>query len=121
MIGAPDKNLGEFSFTPYPLAGFDKNPLHKGMVCYGIDLREEKEPQGFTLKYLIEMYKNSSNKEKFFNGDNFFEKLCGDGQLRSDIINGKTEQEIKARWKRDLDQYKMLRNRYLLYPDNRYL
>ena len=121
MIGAPDKNLGEFSFTPYPLAGFDKNPLHKGMVCYGLDLREENEPQGFTLKYLIEMYKNSLNKEKFFNSDNFFEKLCGDGQLRSDIINGKTEQEIKARWKRDLDQYKMLRNRYLLYPDNRYL
>ncbi|MBR5532284.1 MAG: DUF1343 domain-containing protein, partial [Bacteroidales bacterium] len=34
IIGAPDKNLGEFSFTPYPLKGFDKNPLHKGIVCF---------------------------------------------------------------------------------------
>ena len=119
MIGAPDKCLGKFSFTPTPLEGFDKNPLHKGQTCYGIDLREEKEPQGFSLKYLIEMYKNSSNKEKFFNSNNFFEKLSGDGQLRSDIINGKTEQEIKARWKEELDRYKKLRNRYLLYPDNR--
>ena len=121
MIGAPDKNLGEFSFTPQPLEGFDKNPLHKGQTCYGIDLREECNPKGFSLKYLIEMYKNSSNKERFFNSDNFFEKLSGDGQLRSDIINGKAEQEIKARWKEELDRYKKLRNQYLLYPDNRYL
>lgn len=120
MIGAPDKNLGEFSFTPTPLEGFDKNPLHKGMVCYGVDLREEKEPQGFSLKYLTEMYKRSSNKDKFFNSNNFFEKLSGDGQLRSDIINGKTEQEIKSRWESKLDTYKKLRNKYLLYPDNRY-
>ena len=119
MVGAPDKNLGEFSFTPTPLEGFDKNPLHKGLTCYGVDLREEAEPQGFSLKYLIEMYKNSSNKDKFFNSNNFFEKLAGDKQLRSDIINGKTEQEIKARWKTELDKYKKLRNSYLLYPDNR--
>ncbi len=121
MIGAPDKSLGEFSFTPLSLEGFDKNPLHKGQTCYGIDLRNEANPQGFSLKYLIEMYKNSSNKDKFFNSNNFFEKLSGDGQLRSDIINGKTEQEIKARWKKELDGYKKLRNQYLLYPDNRYL
>ena len=119
MIGAPDKNLGEFSFTPTPIEGFDKNPLHKGQTCYGIDLREEREPQGFSLKYLIEMYKNSSNKEKFFNNNNFFEKLSGDAQLRLDIINGKSEQEIKARWEIELNRYKKLRNQYLLYPDNR--
>lgn len=121
MIGAPDKNLGEFTFTPISLEGFDKNPLHKGQTCYGIDLRDEHNPQGFSLKYLIEMYKNSSNKEKFFNSNNFFEKLSGDAQLRSDIINGKTEQEIKARWETELNRYKKLRNQYLLYPDNRYL
>ena len=121
MIGAPDKNLGEFSFTPTPIEGFDKNPLHKGQTCYGIDLRDEHNPQGFSLKYLIEMYKNSSNKEKFFNSNNFFEKLSGDAQLRSDIINGKSEQEIKARWETELNGYKKLRNQYLLYPDNRYL
>ena len=121
MIGAPDKNLGEFSFTPTPIEGFDKNPLHKGQTCYGIDLRDEHNPQGLSLMYLIEMYKNSSNKEKFFNSNNFFEKLSGDAQLRSDIISGKTEQEIKARWETELNRYKKLRNQYLLYPDNRYL
>ena len=121
MIGAPDKNLGEFTFTPISLEGFDKNPLHKGQTCYGIDLRDEHNPQGFSLMYLIEMYKNSSNKEKFFNSNNFFEKLSGDAQLRSDIINGKSEQEIKARWETELNRYKKLRNQYLLYPDYRYL
>lgn len=119
MIGAPDKSLGEFSFTPLPLEGFDKNPLHNGQTCYGIDLRNEANPQGFSLKYLIEMYKNSSNKEKFFNNNNFFELLSGDTQLRSDIKNGKTEQEIKNRWKSELERYKKLRLIYLIYPDNR--
>ena len=119
MIGAPDKNLGEFTFTPISLEGFDKNPLHKGAVCYGIDLRDEADPKGFTLKYLIEMYKNSSNKEKFFNSNNFFELLSGDAQLRSDIKNGKTEEEIKNRWKSEIERYKKLRLIYLIYPDNR--
>lgn len=121
MVGAPDKNLGDFTFTPTPLEGYDKNPLHKGELCYGIDLREGKELQGFSLKYLIDMYNNYSNKESFFNSNNFFEKLSGDAQLRSDIINGKTEEEIKARWKTQLDIYKKLRLIYLIYPDNRYL
>jgi uncharacterized protein YbbC (DUF1343 family) len=119
MIGAPDKNLGEFTFTPISIDGFDKNPLHKGVVCYGIDLRDETDPKGFTLKYLIEMYKNSSNKERFFNSNNFFELLSGDAQLRSDIKNGKTEEEIKNRWKSELERYKKLRLIYLIYPDNR--
>lgn len=121
IIGAPDKNLGEFSFTPHPLKGFDKNPLHKGIVCFGLDLRDEAVPQGFSLKYIIDMYKNYSNKETFFNSNNFFEKLAGDSQLRSDIINGKTEEEIKARWKTQLDVYKKLRLIYLIYPDDRNL
>ena len=113
--------MGDFTFTPTPLEGFDKNPLHKGQLCYGIDLREGEELQGFSLKYLIDMYNNYSNKESFFNSNNFFEKLSGDAQLRSDIINGKTEEEIKARWKTQLDIYKKLRLIYLIYPDNRYL
>ncbi|MBO5720639.1 MAG: DUF1343 domain-containing protein, partial [Bacteroidales bacterium] len=121
IIGAPDKNLGKFSFTPHPLKGFDKNPLHKGIVCFGLDLRDEAVPQGFSLKYIIDMYKNYSNKETFFNSNNFFEKLAGDSQLRSDIINGKTEEEIKARWKTQLDVYKKLRLIYLIYPDDRNL
>ena len=121
IVGAPDKNLGDFTFTPKAIEGFDKNPMYKDRLCYGIDLRGEDTPCGFTLKYLIKMYKNSTNKEKFFNANNFFEKLAGDAQLRTDIINGKSEEEIKARWKAQLDIYKKLRLIYLIYPDNRYL
>ena len=121
IVGAPDKNLGDFTFTPKSIEGFDKNPMYKDRLCYGIDLRGEDNPCGFTLRYLIKMYKNTTNKEKFFNTNNFFEKLAGDTQLRSDIINGKSEEEIKARWKAQLDIYKKLRLIYLIYPDNRYL
>ena len=34
------------------------------------------------------------------------------------IREGKTEQEIRASWKPELDTYRQIRKKYLLYPDN---
>jgi uncharacterized protein YbbC (DUF1343 family) len=78
-------------------------------------LTDVSHAQPFTLKYLLEMYKNSSNKDKFFN--NFFEKLAGTSELRKQVIAGKTETEIRASWEPELSDYKVLRKNYLLYPD----
>ena len=40
----------------------------------------------------------------------------GNRTLREQIEKGLTEQEIRATWKADLDQYKVMRSQYLLYP-----
>jgi uncharacterized protein YbbC (DUF1343 family) len=47
----------------------------------------------------------------------FFDKLAGTDELKKQIIAGKTEEEIKATWKEDLDSYKQKRKKYLLYKD----
>ncbi|RUA28039.1 MAG: DUF1343 domain-containing protein, partial [Bacteroidetes bacterium] len=47
----------------------------------------------------------------------FFDKLAGTDQLRKQIIEGKTEDEIRESWQKDLDKFKKIRSKYLLYQD----
>ena len=47
----------------------------------------------------------------------FFEKLAGTKQLRQQIIRGKSECEIRKSWQVKLDEFKLIRKKYLIYPD----
>jgi uncharacterized protein YbbC (DUF1343 family) len=114
VIGSPYYKFKDFSFTPVSTPGATEPP-YKNQVCYGKDLTDPTIAQPFTLAYLIDFYKNSTQQDKFFN--NFFEKLAGTSELRKQIIAGKTEAEIRASWEPALANYKTLRKKYLLYPD----
>ena len=57
------------------------------------------------------------DKSKFFSRAEFFDKLAGTDELRKQITSGLTEQEIVASWAEDLNQYKQMRKKYLLYKD----
>ncbi len=113
VYGHPDPKFGEFTFTPVSIDGMSKNPPHQDKKCYGKDFRDESPDHQFTLQYLLEAYRISDKKEKFFN--DFFDKLAGTDQLRKDILAGKTESEIKAGWQQDLETYKNMRQKYLIY------
>ena len=87
------------------------------IVTYGSDtlnLRREQAPAAFSLHYLKTMYKRVP-KGKFFQKSNFFEKLAGTADLRRQIEQGKTEQEIRATWEPALTEYKKIRQKYLIY------
>ena len=116
VIGIPYYKNKNFSFTPVSTPGA-QNPPHKGVTCYGLDLTDPADAQPFTLSYLLEMYRNSTNKEQFFNKNNFIDRLAGTSKLREQVIAGKTEAEIRASWEPALSNYKTLRKQYLLYPD----
>lgn len=115
VIGAPDKTFGSFTFTPCSLPGFDKNPMHKDKVCYGVDLRRATIISGFTLRYVIDFYKKSGEGATFFARARWMDQLMGTSQVRTGIIAGKTETEIRTQWKDDLERYKQMRKKYLLY------
>ena len=51
----------------------------------------------------------------FFQKSNFFEKLAGNGELRKQIETGLSEEEIRATWQPALDDFKMIRKKYLIY------
>lgn len=122
VIGSPllPKDKYPFSFTPKALEGFDKNPLHKNTECHGIDLRntDAKQLNGFSLKYVIEMYnefKKMNKSESFLARPKWFDLLMGTNQVRLDMLNGKSEKEIRSAWLEDLNKYKEMRKKYMLY------
>ena len=117
VIGFPDPAFGDFTFTPKSLPGFDKNPLQKDKLCYGIDLRQDSTTNGFSLKYFIDFYNKSKEKQKFISRKRFFDLLAGTESLRKQIEAGKTEEEIIATWQEGLNGYKDMRMQYLIYPD----
>lgn len=120
IIGHPLLENTDYSFTPASIKGMSENPPYKGEICNGYDLSEFstailRSEAKLNLFWLIDTYKRLFNKTKFFN--DFFDKLAGNDLLRKQIIEGKSEEEIKSSWETDLKVFKDIRKKYLLYPD----
>ncbi len=115
VAGGIFQEYGSFQFVPKSIPGMAKNPMHEGIKCYGIDLQKAETPGDFTLKYVIDFYKISPEKDKYFNS--FFDKLAGNEKLKEQIAAGLSEEEIRKTWQAELNRYKLIRNKYLLYKD----
>ena len=117
--GHPDLKERGYTFTPRPTAGAKHPPL-EGRLCRGVDLREmpldEARQVGFTLRYVIDAYRDLETL-----GDGFFtpmfEKLVGAGWVREMIRAGATDAEIRARWLPEAERFRTLRAKYLLYEE----
>lgn len=117
VIGAPNKKYGTFTFTPTSLPGFDKNPIHKDQICYGEDLRKKKDVGGFTLSYFLDFYQKSGYDASFISRTRWFDLLMGTDRTRKAIADGKTETEIRQTWQAELQKYKEMRRKYVLYSE----
>lgn len=115
VLGAPNKKYGDFAFTPRSLPGFDKNPMHKGVTCYGEDLRNVTDVNGFTLRYFLRFYRLSGEGAAFFSRPRWFDLLMGTDSVRKAILKGESEEEIRDSWQKELQTYRDMRQKYLLY------
>ena len=113
---------GLYTFTPNSNAGAKSSKLF-GVQCYGWSLVNQAPPNDIDLKHIITAYQLFPNKDSFFlipkNGDtdqSFFNKLAGNNTLMKQLQQEKSETEIKKSWKPELDKYKAIRKKYLLYP-----
>ncbi|MCM5661565.1 exo-beta-N-acetylmuramidase NamZ family protein [Galbibacter mesophilus] len=113
--GAPwfNKEHFPFSYTPKPNFG-SKNPKHDGKLCYGEDLSNIDAPKAVNLEWLIKAYNGTEDKSEFFK-DGSFTLHAGTEKLRKQIESGLTSEEIRATWKTDLDAFKKIREKYLIY------
>lgn len=127
VLGSPElKGIYEFSYTPTGIKGMSETPLFMDEVCYGLDLRNYdvsklRKTRQINIEWIMELYKKHPHKEKFFDNTlsremGTIETRVGVGEFRQQIIDGKSEKEIRASWEPGLSQYKEMRKKYLLYP-----
>ena len=117
VYGHPDLP-GGFSFTPVVIPGVSGQPKFEGRLCYGADLRDFVPKEGWTrihLQWLLEAYRAFPRKEEFFTS--YFDKLAGTDSLRIQVEAGWDEQQIRASWQKELEQFKTVRKKYLIYDE----
>ena len=113
--GAPFLDKSKFTFSYTPIENFGaKNPKHKGKVCYGEDLKNETIQGKISLKWIIKAYQNATDKSLIFNTDNFT-KHAGTDKLQQQILQGLTEDQIRATWQDGLKRFENTRKKYLIY------
>ena len=117
QFGFPQNALGHHSFMPKPNIG-SKKPKHNGLACSGTDLSKieisDIMQKGLDLSYLL----NYNQHAEGFEVDRpaFFDKLAGSDQLRQQLQNKQTLDQIRASWQDELNKFKLIRAKYLLYP-----
>ena len=112
VIGTPYWKNFKFNFTPKSMPGA-KYPKHENFTCYGLNLENEQYLSKIDLKWLILAYKNEKNKDNFFKSG--FHRLAGNNLLEKQIKKGLSQEEIRKTWKNGLDNFRLIREKYLIY------
>jgi uncharacterized protein YbbC (DUF1343 family) len=111
---------GDYVFTPRSIPGASLHPKLQGKTCRGKDLTAYAEnyrhnPSRIELKWLLDAYRQLKDMgvHPFFRGS--FDRLAGTDSLRLQIEKGYTEKQIRQSWQKDLDKFKKIRKKYLIY------
>lgn len=120
LLGYPGCPDGTTRFTPVSKLGIAVHPPFENRACDGFDLSDfslkvMKNKPFLHIDLLIEMYRSYPDKQKFFLP--VFTKLAGSPQLQNQIEAGLTAEQIRESWQEDLEAFKKIRKKYLLYPD----
>ncbi len=110
--GAPFFPKSEFTYTPLPNFG-SKYPKHKGQICNGVDLSSTKKMSSVNLKWIIDAYQKTPKEEKFFGKT--FTIHVGTTKLQQQIEQGETAEKIHKSWQKEIDEFKKIRQKYLIY------
>jgi uncharacterized protein YbbC (DUF1343 family) len=117
VLGHPLYGNKKFGFIPKSTV-ITKEPKYKNQICYGVNLRTvplDKTPElKIDLSFLMVFYRQL-NDTAFF--DKNFNWHSGNDELQQQIKSGKTETEIRQSWQKDIEAFKLIRKKYLLYKD----
>jgi uncharacterized protein YbbC (DUF1343 family) len=119
LIGHPNLSNGDTAFRPVSIPGFSKNPPQENKVCRGVNIGKfidvNNPPDDLEIQWVLLAFRGYPDKDKFFNS--FFTKLAGNKVLEDQIYEGVGEEVIRRSWQNDLEKFKAIRAKYLLYED----
>ncbi len=105
------------SFVPVSINGMAEHPKYENKNCNGIKInvtdRKLFESVKFGVSLLTAIHKLYPDKFKFHNST--FDRLAGDKKIREMILAGYDEIDIFNSWQIELENFKSIRNKYLLY------
>ncbi|MCX8009856.1 MAG: DUF1343 domain-containing protein, partial [Ignavibacteria bacterium] len=113
----PGITFNPIEFTPQSIPNMSTSPKYKDTKCYGIEIRitdrekVEAVKLGLTLIYTI----RNLFKEKFEFRLKSFNNLVGDEKITEMISNDIPLQTILTSWQQELESFKKIREKYLLY------
>ncbi|WP_299013826.1 DUF1343 domain-containing protein [uncultured Polaribacter sp.] len=110
--GAPFFAKSDFSYTPKANFGA-KYPKHQNKLCYGVNLIETPHLSKIDISFLIDAYQKTPKTEKFFGVT--FTIHTGNTTLQKQIEQGLSAEEIRKSWEKDLESFKKIREKYLIY------
>jgi uncharacterized protein YbbC (DUF1343 family) len=116
IYGHPRFPKGGFQFTPKMQTG-SKYPPHLNKVCSGIDLRERTKTRAYELNLNFLTYARDvlADSAVFINQNSFFDRLAGTAQLKEQLYKGWGAKEIRTTWIPELEAFKKIRQKYLIY------
>ncbi|MCX8080615.1 MAG: DUF1343 domain-containing protein [Bacteroidia bacterium] len=116
-IAHPEYPDTEFCFIPRANA-VNKRPLYEGQRCCGINLSQSRyltqHPKTIMPEW-IRQFALRLKKEDFFTKN--FEPHAGNAELRKQLVSRISISDIRKTWQKDLEQFKKIRKKYLIYPD----
>lgn len=120
VVGYPGYPGSDFTFRPKSIPGKATRPPFEDTLCAGLDFRERFDgsrsvPDRLQLEFLLDFYSSWKSSRPFFNP--FFDKLAGTDSLRKSIQRGLDESSLRKGWEADLEKYRKIREKYLLYPN----
>ena len=86
-----------------------------GINLSGISVEDLRKIDKLDLSYLIQFYNTLPDKKSFFTS--YFNLLAGNATLRQQITEGMSEDAIRKSWAFDLEKFRKIREKYLLYDD----
>ena len=109
--------LSPTEFVPVEIKGKAVNPKFNGEKCYGIKIEVTNKTKfstvDFGLKLVYVLHKLYPGEFKF--REEHFDLLAGNDKIRLSIEQGDSPDQLKKLWQEDLNKFKKIRNKYLLY------
>lgn len=119
IVGHPELKTGDTIFTPVTIPGVVTNPKFENTPCKGYSLVNDgismrnSGASFIDIQLVIKLYNELKLGESFFTS--YFKKLVGSDELQRQIMSGMPAEEIRSGWQPELDSFKAIRSKYLIY------